>query len=113
VGFCERCNAASLPRQPVSHSILEAESPILPGTDTEDHRSFGLMTPGTAGGHGHCAGTQFTGESSKRTECKRTELTAFSARDILRRPGPSQFVWGAHGMVDQAAANGPALWELG
>jgi hypothetical protein len=48
VGFCERRNAASLPRQPVSHSTLEAESPVLPGTDAEDHRSFGLMTPGAA-----------------------------------------------------------------
>jgi hypothetical protein len=40
-------------------------------------------------------------------------LTAFSASDILCRPGPSQFVRGAHGMVDQAAASGPALWKLG
>lgn len=33
--------------------------------------------------------------------------------DILCGPGPLQFVWGTHGMVDQTTTCGRALWKLG
>jgi hypothetical protein len=50
---------------------------------------------------------------NSRENATATEFDRFSASDIVCLLGPLQFVRGAHGLVDQAATSGSAVWKLG